>query len=307
MTRTVALSRRTVLGAGLAGTASFLGGSAAWAASALDILVIGDWGNPSDGQTAVAAAMSMVAARLPPRLIISTGDNFYPRGVTSATDKSWKSAFEDVYNSPELACPWYAVLGNHDRTGNIQAEIERSSIDPRWHMPARFYAHREQMPDGGAVEFFFFDTTLIAEDGGDAASTTDQAQFEWLEQGLATSSATWRLVVGHHPVFSGGHHGNTPGLVARLKPLLDRYKVQAYLNGHDHDLQHVVVDQVHYLTAGAGAKTRPTGKITGSVFAAATLGFLHVALTAQQMDIAFIGTKDEPLHTARIRADRSEG
>lgn len=37
---------------------------------------------------------------------------------------------------------------------------------------------------------------------------------------LQASSATWRIVVGHHPVFSTGEHGSTPELVEHILPLL---------------------------------------------------------------------------------------
>ncbi len=50
-------------------------------------------------------------------------------------------------------------------------------------------------------------------------------------------SAKYLFVAGHFPVLSIGEHGPTPCLTRQLQPLLAQYKVTAYFDGHDHDLQ----------------------------------------------------------------------
>lgn len=47
-----------------------------------------------------------------------------------------------------------------------------------------------------------------------------------LEGQLARSAASWKLVIGHHPVLSSGHHGDTPELLDTLDPVLRKYGVQ---------------------------------------------------------------------------------
>ena len=38
---------------------------------------------------------------------------------------------------------------------------------------------------------------------------------------LSKSTATWKVVIGHHTIRSVGHHGDTEELVDKLLPLLE--------------------------------------------------------------------------------------
>ena len=44
-----------------------------------------------------------------------------------------------------------------------------------------------------------------------------------------------------------------------MEPLLHRYGVQAYLAGHDHDLEHIHApgQATHHIVSGAGSQVRP--------------------------------------------------
>ena len=64
-----------------------------------------------------------------------------------------------------------------------------------------------------------------------------EEQWTWLEKTLSSSKAHYLIVGGHFPVWSIAEHGPTQCLVDRLKPLLEKYKVTAYISGHDHNLQ----------------------------------------------------------------------
>ena len=72
-----------------------------------------------------------------------------------------------------------------------------------------------------------------------------EEQWAWLETELAASSEfDYLLVGGHFPVWSIAEHGPTSQLVERLKPLLEKYDVSAYINGHDHNLQVIFINFV---------------------------------------------------------------
>jgi tartrate-resistant acid phosphatase type 5 len=59
-------------------------------------------------------------------------------------------------------------------------------------------------------------------------------------------------------VWSVAEHGPTDTLVRKLKPLLEKYNVTAYMCGHDHNLQHITDSGVQYYVTGAGHLIDPS-------------------------------------------------
>lgn len=250
--------------------------------------VIGDWGRKGKyHQRKVAEAMNKCATIAKPELIVSTGDNFYTFGVKSTKDKLWKKSYEDIYNGDAIkSVDWYPVLGNHDHYGNENAEIEYSTINPHWKMPSAYYSIQLN-GSNTSVSFVFTNTEPLAHYN----NPETEAQWKWVDSCLANSSATWKFAVGHHPVYSSNPmHGNTPALIDKLKPLLEKYHAQAYFAGHDHDLQHQQPKGsfVDYFVSGAGSELRPSATYEHTKFAQSTAGFALIALTADKMFFYFI-------------------
>jgi acid phosphatase len=299
------ISRRRLLAGSLAAALTpALARPAGAEEQGLNLLAIGDWGSP--GVAPVARAMGEWAAEMAPRAVISTGDNFYPSGIKSIDDPQWRTGYEDVFTAAGLQCPWHVVLGNHDHQGSIDAQIAYTAQSTRWRMPARYFSWSAPLPGGGLADFFFIDTTPVYE-GTHGFKTTFVPlgdfvveQFVWLERELAASSADWKIVVGHHPVFSGGIHGASWGLIRYLKPMLEEHGVRVYLNGHDHDLQHIAVDGVHYLTCGGGAEPREVEAASGSLFSRSTLGFMATTLTKSAFAFSFVGVDGQPMYQATV-------
>lgn len=301
-------SRRSVLAAGLGAVATlpFAPVSARAGSDALGFLVVGDWGRDGGmSQRAVAGAMAAAATAGKPRFILSVGDNFYEDGVASVDDPHFAASFERIYDAPALQAPWYVALGNHDYKGSVEAQIAYSARNPRWRMPARYHSAVEKLPGGGSVEIFVLDTCpFVGRYRGTNVRTNGQdpaAQLAWLEAGLAKSTARCKIVVGHHPVISGGRdHGSTPELLRDVRPLLERHGVTAYFFGHDHDLQHLAKSDVAYFGCGAGANARPTSMTEGSVFAADKPGFLSAEIGPDGLSFAFIDETGAVLHRGAV-------
>ncbi len=261
----------------------------------LRFFVIGDWGrNGKYHQKDVAGQMNKTADHFKPSFVISTGDNFYPNGVSSTTDKQWKTSFEDIYTGSHLQCPWYIVLGNHDYRGTPQAEIDYTQKQGRWRMPARYYTTTEKIDDSTKVRFIFLDSNPMVIHNhsyfSDMVLQDTVQQLHWLDSVLVHAKEKWKIVVAHHPVYSSNpRHGNSERLIALLKPKLEKYGVQLYLSGHDHDLQHQQPKgTVDYVISGAGSQTRRTSQNLTSKFSRETSGFAAISMTSDSLRLNFI-------------------
>ncbi|XP_028767086.1 purple acid phosphatase 3 [Neltuma alba] len=234
--------------------------------NSLSFLVVGDWGRQgSYNQSFVAHQMGIVGEKLDIDFVISTGDNFYEDGLKGVDDPAFYDSFVNIYTAPSLQKPWYSVLGNHDYRGDVEAQLSPvlRHKDSRWICMRSFILNAE------IVEFFFVDTTPFEDD-----YFTDPGEhtYDWsgvlprqaylsnlleeVDSALKNSKATWKLVIGHHTIKSAGHHGNTQELEAQLVPILEANDVDAYINGHDHCLEHIIDSEsgIQYLTSGGGSK-----------------------------------------------------
>jgi hypothetical protein len=216
---------------------------------------------------------------------VMLGDNIYEDGVTSPDDPQFKTKFEDMY-SP-LGIPFYVTLGNHDirshREG-IQGQIAYSNRSAIWRMPDRYYSVRED-----EIEYFVLDTNTFRK---------DSAQIDWLKDALRHSDATWKIVMGHHPLYSVGMHGlgdmiegfPMKRLRKVLDPILCKEGADMYFAGHDHHLEvNISKCGVLHLLSGAAAKARQTSwwlrqfhKKNRLFSIGETLGFAHLSFYRSQ-------------------------
>jgi hypothetical protein len=90
-------------------------------------------------------------------------------------------------------------------------------------------------------------------------------------------------------------------LVRKLKPLLERYGVQAYFSGHNHTLEHVVVDGIHYLISGAGAEPSAPRLVDGTRAAFGVAGFMTVAVRSDVARVEFVDATGNPLYRTEIQ------
>jgi tartrate-resistant acid phosphatase type 5 len=275
-----------------------------------NFLVFGDWGRQGElDQREVAEQMGIAAQNLDARFVVSVGDNFYEDGVTSVTDDHWQKSFEKVYTAPSLRVPWHVILGNHDYHGNCEAQLAYARQSSRWSMPARYYMQTHHI-QGTRADFFYLDTTPLVkmyyyrgfEDRirDNLISQSVPAQLAWFKAALMGSKAQWKIVFGHHPIYSGGEHGDQPDLIKSILPLLREHNVHAYFNGHDHDLQHLVAGNINLFCTGAGSQVRPTKKIEYTRFANSRSGFTTVCLGPDKMDVAMVDWRGTILYSTTV-------
>ncbi|MBU2883080.1 metallophosphoesterase [Psychrosphaera sp. B3R10] len=189
--------------------------------------------------------------------------------------------FEQV---PDLKV--YSSLGNHDwkssRKG-VALQTKWMAKQDKFHMGDKGYYRYTQGTPGNEVEFFVLDTNMLLagqtyyevplnDDGSEMPlaqalelgvaklegievhegpkNNEDVEQLSWLEKGLKESTAKWKIVYGHHILWSYGGSKYDEGHVLRklLLPSLCEY-ADAYIAGHEHDLELLTDDCSKYQNA----------------------------------------------------------
>jgi tartrate-resistant acid phosphatase type 5 len=284
---------------------------------ALNFISIGDWGRcGADHQKQVAIQLGKSANDIASQFTIATGDNFYPSGVASEWDPLWKYSFEDIYTDFRLQWDWYPVLGNHDYKSNPEAQVKYSGISRRWRMPARYYSRLFSIPSDTAskVLILFIDTNPLipafytnSEYGPNVKTQDSLKQKKWIEKELSNKSPAikWKIVVGHHPMYTGGSRTesyDTRAIRFSLEPLLKKYKVNVYLAGHEHSLQHISTDgQLHHFISGTASEKTTAVLIPGSQLAAAEYGFLAFSILSTEMVVQAIDYTGKIIYQTSIK------
>jgi hypothetical protein len=277
---------------------------------------MGDWGrNGADHQKQVAEQMGKTAADIKAQFIIATGDNFYPSGVISEHDPLFKYSFEDIYTAFSLQWDWYLVLGNHDYKSNPDAQVRYSTISRRWKMPARYYSKKFSINGDNSQQVLvaFIDTNPLipefynnSEYGPNVRGQDTTKQKKWLAQVLSDPSPAikWKIVVGHHPMFSGGSRTegyDTKAIRNSLKAVLDKYGADVYLAGHEHSLQHIKPPgKTHHLISGSASEKTPVRLVEHSLMSASEYGFLAFSVSSNQLVVQAINDEGEVIYTKQI-------
>ncbi len=303
--------------------------------AAAHALVIGDWGwtnkqSPDDvirngntflAQTQVARGMQhyVQSAGLHPDALFLLGDSWYGDLDGGVESSRWVSQFEQMYPSEVFPGPAYTMLGNHDyqmlppTVNKVEAELEYArtgrGIDgkpTRWILPSKWYTFDFPTHDP-LIHVIVLDSNMPhpgEKKGANFTLTPDEqaTQLQWLEQQLQKPRTTpFLAVLGHHPVFSNGPHGDHPVLVRDWDPLFRKYKVDLYMAGHDHDLQHLEFEgspTTHFLS-GAGGADLYVLKVDGldrGPFAQEVHGFSHLSVTRRALELRHLDSDGTLLH-----------
>lgn len=223
------------------------------AQSSINFLVIGDWGGMgsspyyTNDQKLTANAMGKIGSSISSEFVVALGDNFYSNGVTSDLDFRFTSTWLNIYTASSLQTKWYLIAGNHDHNGNVTAQIAFSNDNALWTFPSEYHATSFKSTDGSvSIDLILIDTIDLAGNSGlvegdigyfdplpEKPRSSASSQWTWIEQQLASSTATYTLVGGHFPIYSVCSHGPTSTLITNLLPLLKQYNAH-YMSGHDH-------------------------------------------------------------------------
>ena len=140
----------------------------------------------------------------------------------------------------------------------IIAQAELNQVDyhyqvtSRWGLPHLWYSFTKQV--GNAEVLFVAIDTVAARQN----VNNHTEMINWLNNVLSTSTAYWKIVFGHFPIYSTAEYGPTQvDMVNTFLPIFEQYGVDIYLCGHDHNLQHIskIGDGgIDYLISGSGGR-----------------------------------------------------
>ena len=184
-----------------------------------------------------------------PNFVVHVGD-LVDNGLR-VTD--WTEQFLPEGHQLMSRIPMYTALGNHENDSDYYYQY---MANPQ---PEFYYSFTY-----GNAEFFVIDTNRDVSENSE--------QYNWLEHRLAKSTATWKIVMHHHPPYSSEENDNgdtykglsTYGVmtIRDLVPLYELYGVDFCLYGHVHmyertwPIKNNMVDQengvVYINSGGAG-------------------------------------------------------
>lgn len=173
-------------------------------------------------------------------------------------------------------------------------------------MPARYYTMVKKVNDSTDVRLIFLDTTPFGthyrqhpEKYPDAVLQDTSAQLAWLDSVLTASSERWKIVIGHHPLFSvDDKHGDTPELIAQIGPRLQKYHVDYYICGHIHTFQHLSVPgyTTRFIVNSSGGRARQAVSNQTTRFTSSSSGFTVCMADYSQFKVAFVDSVGAPIY-----------
>lgn len=255
---------------------------------------------------------------------------------------------------------FYAALGNHDwkiskelEYAEAMVRIKNSHIgvkdqltymareDNRWvfNPPSKDPNRKTYYKfTRGDAEFFIIDTdrilsAMLVQDDDEPkkykvpdAPATIRAlyyQMRWLRKALEESKAKWKIVYGHHTLWSvgGTKHYQAKALRNAILKRLCQY-ADMYIAGHEHDLEFHMAScgkrpPLPLIVSGAGSKMRSVGLSNSSkmlirtqaeIFRFAkgmTWGFAHISLLNNKAQVKFFTVNGKgrykPVYTANLK------
>jgi hypothetical protein len=232
------------------------------------------YGDNKDGPMNHERVADAVLAKQP-AFVLHNGD-LVGRGYIA---KQWGLLFFGPARRLLHSVPVYPVLGNHE---------ERAQL---------FFDHFS-LPGNEAWYSFDFGNAhfVVLDSPNEDQMVIDSEQIRWLQDDLASSTATWKFVNFHHPLFSSGgfyHASSRLNNKNLLHPIFERHGVDFVFNGHDHDYERTRPigsgdsgRKVTYVVAGnGGTPLRWVGAREWTVHSQRVFGFVTVDIDGTRLHL----------------------
>lgn len=198
---------------------------------------IADMGIQKADETRASLLQSLLSGQI--HLLVHAGDMSYADDYKPVGNSSyvWDTYMDQmqaiVANVPYMTCP-----GNHERPFDFASYVNRFRMPYSLSdSPSPLYYSFDYL----GIHFTMFSTEEDFSNG--------TAQHKWIEEDLAKASLNrnkvpWIIVVGHRPLYCSDLIQYLPRCLGEavffrrdLEWLLQKYKVDVYLCGHDHQYE----------------------------------------------------------------------
>ncbi len=223
-------------------------------------LAFGDSGGGGADQLALRDQMY----DFPYEMIVHTGDVAYDSGTIGQFEDNVFGVYSELFRS----IPFYPAAGNHEYE-TMQGAPFREVFALPGDSGEKWYSY-----DWGRIHFAALDTEA------DYAT-----QAAWLDQDLAASTAPWKIVYMHRPMYSSGNHGSDTDLRKLIAPVAEKHHVQLVLAGHDHDYERTIPQNgvAYVVTGGGGRGTYNVGASGFTAFSAEVIHFVYVEVGMDEL------------------------
>ena len=198
------------------------------------------------------------------------------------------TGYKDILkNTPIFTC-----IGNHD-TYHDNARTYLNSFYLPHNNPdstERYYSFNY-----GPAHFIALDT--------DSPYSPGTPQYEWLVQDLQSemrAETKWTIVYFHKPPWSEGwpEYPGEIGVRTNLVPLFEQYDIDLVFNGHTHDYERGILNDVCYvITGGGGCSLEPGGQY---------YDYDHVTVRVCEYHFTYISISGNTLQLEAINKDGVE-
>ena len=293
-----------------------------WPAQAtrFTFFVLGDYGNATSGQRAIAGLMAKEFQKRaqtdnPPRFVLTLGDNIYAdlnlgymMRHSGAQDRDWENKFFEPYRPLLEQIPFLPTVGNHDGNSTENRADLTTYLDNFFfpeNRPSRWYTFNF----GGLADFFALDSSENTTSGHPAPVFAPEGEeSKWLEKVMSASKAPWKIPYFHHPPFNAGPgHGSSYNVLRHWVDLFQRSGVKVVLTGHEHNFQFSessdATGHIRYIVSGAGGELR-TGNVMANMPSAHIEGwaaarhFLVIEIDGLTMRITPMSTENMVIRDA---------
>jgi len=200
-----------------------------------------------------------------PDLVFNTGD-LVENGEYPDLWRKWFTTNQVLLEDT----PFFVALGNHEQNATIYFNY--------WHFPGN---EQWYSINYGNAHFICLNTETNLY--GD--------QRTWLETDLiaASDSAVWIFVFFHRPPYSSGDHGSDISVRQAWCSLFETYGVDIVFNGHDHNYERSLINDVYYIvTGGGGAPLRAVGSSSWTIYSESTLHCNNITIEDSLLTLAAI-------------------